>query len=394
MNILMINYEFPPVGGGGGIATCYIARELCSKGHQVTVLTSCFRDLRRYEEIEGIRIYRVPVLRKRRDYCSVPEMATFILSSMPKLLSLMITQRYDLCHIFFGVPSGPLGYLAKKLFGVPYLIRMGGGDVPGFRPFQYKRLYSLLKPFLNALWRNADFLVANSDGLRTMARKTFREKPIHVIPNGVDLSRFANSFQHHPASEVRILFVSRVIQRKGLRYLIDAVPAVCEQAQQPFVIHIVGDGPDNEFFTQQIQEAGLNSYFRFHGYIDHDKLPQYYRDADIFVLPSLAEGMPNVVLEAIGSGLPVIATRVPGSEDLVHDGENGFLLPPRDSAALSRALLRLINDRGLREIQGTRSREIARDYGWTQVAGQYLDLYRQVVLQQSSPVVQESLEHV
>ncbi|MCP4401301.1 MAG: glycosyltransferase family 4 protein, partial [bacterium] len=95
MNILIINYEFPPIGGGGGIATYYIARELCRKGHQVTVLTSHFRELRWYEELEDIHIYRVPVLRKRRDYCSILEMATFILSSIPMLFYLVFKNRYD-----------------------------------------------------------------------------------------------------------------------------------------------------------------------------------------------------------------------------------------------------------------------------------------------------------
>ena len=116
--------------------------------------------------------------------------------------------------------------------------------------------------------------------------RTFPDVPIEVIPNGVDLPRFTSGYQRCPAPEVRILFVSRLIRRKGLQYLIDAVPAIREQAQQPFVIHIVGDGPDKELFTQQIEEAGLSRYFRFHGYVEHGKLPEYYLDADIFVLPS------------------------------------------------------------------------------------------------------------
>ncbi len=107
MRILIVNYEFPPIGGGGGIATYYIARELCRKGHSVSVLTSRFRELRWHEELEDIQIYRVPVLRKRRDYCSVLEMATFILSSLPMLFYLLLTRKFDLLHIFFGVPSGP-----------------------------------------------------------------------------------------------------------------------------------------------------------------------------------------------------------------------------------------------------------------------------------------------
>ncbi len=377
MNILIINYEFPPIGGGGGVATYYIARELAQKGHAVNVLTSHFRELRWRETLEEIEIFRVPVLRKRRDYCSVIEMASFILSSLPMLFYLILTRRYDLIHIFFGVPSGPLGYVAKKLFGIPYLIRMGGGDVPGFRPFQYKHLYKILKPAFNVLWRNADFLVANSDGLRDMAVKAFPNLPIQVIPNGVDLERFTNGHARCPAEEVRMLFVSRLIRRKGLQFLIDAIPQVVKEAKYPFTIKVVGDGPDKDGFVAQAEELGVGRYFRFVGYVDHGKLPEYYLDADVFILPSLAEGMPNVVLEAIGSGLPVVATRVAGSEDLVRDGDNGFLVEPRDVNALAQALIALINQRGLREKMGLRSKHIARGYSWEFVAEAYARLYEQ-----------------
>jgi len=379
MNILIINYEFPPVGGGGGIATYYIARELYRKGYTVTVLTSHFKELRWYEEVEGIHVYRVPVMRKRRDYCSVVEMASFILTSFPMLLYLLSKHRYDLLHIFFGVPSGPLGYIAKKLFGIPYLIRMGGGDVPGFRPFQYKHLYTVLPPVLKMLFRNAKFLVANSTGLRKMAQDVFPEFQIEVIPNGLDTHRFTNGNARVPAEKVRILFVSRLIKRKGLQFLIDAIPEVRKQVKYPFAIKVVGDGPDEKTLTTQIDQLGVGEYFRFYGYVEHGKLPEYYLNADIFVLPSLAEGMPNVVLEAMGSGLPIVATNVPGSEELVKDGENGFVLPPRDSQALAQALITLINQRALREEMGRCSKKIAQGYTWDIVIEKYIALYQHMV---------------
>ncbi|MDY0095600.1 MAG: glycosyltransferase family 4 protein, partial [Candidatus Vecturithrix sp.] len=291
---------------------------------------------------------------------------------------LLLTRHYDLIHIFFGVPSGPLGYLAKKIFGVPYLIRMGGGDVPGFRPFQYKKLYKILTPFLNILWRNADFLVANSDGLCKMATQVFPNLPISVIPNGVDTHRFTNGHRRIPAPVVRILFVSRLIRRKGLQYLIAAIPEIAKQVHSPFVIKIVGDGPDKEEFLQQVHNQGIEEYVRFYGYVDHANLPQSYLDADIFVLPSLAEGMPNVVLEAMGSGLPVVATRVPGSEELVQDGDNGFLVDAKDAENLANALIALIDHPELRERMGRKAKDMAGQYTWEMVTEQYMTLYKEM----------------
>jgi glycosyltransferase involved in cell wall biosynthesis len=119
------------------------------------------------------------------------------------------------------------------------------------------------------------------------------------------------------------------------------------------------------------------------GYVEHGKLPEYYLDADIFVLPSLAEGMPNVVLEAMGSGLPIVATRVPGSEELVHEGENGFLLESGNTDKLAQNLATLINDRALREEMGHTSKGIAREYGWDLVAERYVELYERAVSQRA-----------
>ena len=110
----------------------------------------------------------------------------------------------------------------------------------------------------------------------------------------------------------------------------------------------------------------------------HDKLPEYYLDADLFVLPSLAEGMANVVLEAIGSGLPVVATPVGGSEELIRQNENGVIVPTKDVNALADALIRLINSRELREKMGRRSRQIAAHYSWEFVADAYARFYERM----------------
>jgi glycosyltransferase involved in cell wall biosynthesis len=212
-----------------------------------------------------------------------------------------------------------------------------------------------------------------------MASQTFPDLPIQIIPNGVDLHHFTNGNARTPAKEVRILFVSRLIRRKGLQFLIDAMAEVRTHVTSPLVVHVIGDGPDKELFVKQIEALGLSDMFRFYGYVHHEQLPEYYLDADLFVLPSLAEGMPNVVLEAMGSGLPIVATQVPGSEELVHDGENGFLVKPGDAEVLGRALITVMTDEALRHNMGEQSQQIARGYTWQLVTEQYISFYAQMV---------------
>jgi glycosyltransferase involved in cell wall biosynthesis len=172
--------------------------------------------------------------------------------------------------------------------------------------------------------------------------------------------------------------VSRLIRRKGLQFLINAIPTIREHANAPFVVKVVGDGPSWMLFNRLVERSGVNEYFQFHGYVEHNKLPEYYLDADLFVLPSLAEGMPNVVLEAMSSGLPIVATRVAGSEELVHEGKNGILVAPKDVDSLAQAVIRLINEPDLRERMGKRSKKLVHQYSWASVAEQYIELYQKI----------------
>jgi glycosyltransferase involved in cell wall biosynthesis len=152
-----------------------------------------------------------------------------------------------------------------------------------------------------------------------------------------------------------------------------------ERTDTPFEIHIVGDGPDKAHFLDQIAERSVQQYFKLHGYVEHTRLPEHYLNADIFVLPSLAEGMPNVVLEAMGSGLPIVATDVPGSEELVRNGENGYLLKTREPDDLAHALLALITNPQQRKLMGYASQHLAGHYTWKKVTQRYQALYAEML---------------
>lgn len=379
MRILMINYEFPPIGGGGGNVTQYISKNLARNGHSVCVITSQFRDLPAHENLDGFEIHRVPVLRKSPNVCGVHEMFTFVLSASIYSLKFMREFRPDIVHVFFGIPSGPVGYLLKKIYSIPYVIFLGGRDVPRPHPDPpfYRLIYGILKPAIKSIWGNSKAVVACSDGLRELALKTDDRVNIRVIPDGVDLSRFCPVEKIVNTDIVKLLAIGRLIPRKGFDYLIKSLPEVIKSAKKDFILEIVGDGPMRPDLSHMAEQLQVAQRVVFAGSVPYEKLVQKYNQADVFVLSSLAEGMPLVVLEAMACGLPIVASKVQGIQELVKDGVNGYLFTPADHHRLAQHLTAVINDDANRLRMGVESTKMVKKYDWANIAEQYLHIYEE-----------------
>jgi len=373
----MINYEFPPIGGGGGNVTYYLSKNLASQGHEVHVVTSSFKQLPKYEKLDGFHVHRVPVLRKNPNVCGVHEMLTYVVSASIYCMSFVKKLRPDIAHVFFGIPSGPVAYLLKKIYNLPYVLFLGGRDVPRPHPDPpfYRLIYGLLSPFIKSIWGNAKAVVSCSSELRDMALKTADNINIHVIPDGVDLARFHPKETQVENRPVKILAIGRLIPRKGFDCLIQSIPEVVKNVQNDFCVEIVGDGPLRSKLTNLTKELHVSDRVIFAGSIPYDQLHEKYQQADIFVLSSLAEGMPLVVLEAMASGLPIVATRVQGMDELVKVDINGFLFAPSDHQTLSGHLVKLITDSSIRQKMGEESLKIIQKYSWSNITEEYLNLY-------------------
>ena len=188
------------------------------------------------------------------------------------------------------------------------------------------------------------------------------------------------SFERNPDSTpVKILTVGRLIPRKGFQFLIQALPDICKQTNIDFRIQIVGDGPYRSELVELAENLHVTDKIEFLGSIDYDNLPKKYQEADIFTLCSLAEGMPLVVLEAMGTGLPIIASQVQGITDLVKTSINGELFDPGDVKQLVKHLVKLIEDGEKRVKMGKKSTELAQGYDWKNIAQSYSELYEQVI---------------
>lgn len=381
MRVLLLNYEFPPLGGGAATASAQIAMHMARSGAEVVVLTSSFKGLPRKERKDGYTIYRVPAMRRTIDRCTPPEMGAYVAGAILPALRLASSFRPDLMHVFFGVPTGAVGLAVNKFKGVPYLLSLRGGDVPGFMGKELEKLHRVTMPLTRQVWGRASVVVANSKGLRDLAQRTVPGRKIEIVPNGIDLA----SFRPHEESagrndgRVRLLFVGRLANQKGLGYLLQAIAQLSEEDRRVVELELVGSGPEDETLRSMARELGIRENVRFAGWVPRSEIVKHYQAADAFVFPSLDEGLPNVVLEAMACGKPIVATDITGNRELVQTGVNGLLVPPADPEALATALDSIMESPDMRVRMGRKSRELVGRYSWEHTASRYMELSERIV---------------
>lgn len=321
MNILFISHEYPPIGGGGANACYYLGQELTRRGHSVTVVTAAYAEECGTRMDGGVRLYREKAMRSRRDSSSFIEMFSFLVRGLIRSDKLckqlkLSGEKFDKCVVFFGIPSGPIGLYLKYRYKLPYVIRFGGGDIPGTQK-RFGLMYKLLSPIIRIIWREADALIANSEGLKERALLYEDRYKISVICNGVDTNRFRRTKPYVAGGDIKLLFVSRLLERKGLQYVIPHLKEIENKVGRKVKLTVVGDGPYRDELERLARENGTEQV-DFAGFQEGENLIRYYEDATIFILPSMWEGMPNVVLEAMSMGLPIAMTNCEGSQELVN----------------------------------------------------------------------------
>ncbi len=382
MKILLFNSEYPPIGGGAGNASANVAR-LLARNNDVLLLTSHFGDQPRDEMCDGVRILRVSALRRKMDRSNAIEQLAFIAAASFRILrpaqddALNLVRQFkpDVTLAFFGLPSGAVAWLLKKIYGIPYVVSLRGGDVPGFRPYDFKLYHKTAAPFLRVIWHSASAVVANSKGLHDLATAFDSTIEIPIIPNGVDLEKF--SAPARDWSEPRLLSVGRLVYQKGLDL---AMSALSDLKDLPWTWTIAGDGPQMAVLQSMAQEYEIADRIHFLGWQKAEQLKGQYRTADLFLFPSRHEGMPNAVLEAMASGLPVVATRIAGNEELVVNGETGALVPTEDVESLRESLRPLLVDAKMRERMGRASRQrVEQSFSWDRVVEQYQKILEDAV---------------
>lgn len=380
VNLLMVNYEFPPIGGGGGKAHQYLLREYAGRPDvQVDVLTSfCGRGLLTERPSENITVHRVGIRKKNLHYWTKWEVMEWLVRARGVYDRLLRENRYDLGHAFFAFPSGWLHY--RSAGRLPYILSLRGSDVPGYN-IRLGLDYKLLSGLFRRIWKGADAIAANSRGLARLAGQFVPDRFIEVIPNGVDTEQYSPAQETALRPPLQVLTVCRLIRRKRICLSIHAIKVALE-AGLDVHFNIAGEGNLLNSLRQHASAMGLADRVHFLGRIEPNQMADVYRKNHLFLMTSAHEGMSNAMLEAMACGLPIVTTFCEGVEELVHD--NGVVVQSSEPQEAGRAIAAILNDEARWKAMASAARARALTFRWSAVADQYMEIYRRVLEQGKS----------
>ena len=375
LRILVLNYEYPPLGGGGGSFAAALCAQLAKMGHSIRVLTGHYRGLARVEVRDGVTIYRPRSWRRRQHTCGVGEMGLFLLTGLWPALRQTLTWGPHLVQAHFAVPTGVLSWVIRRLTGVPYVLSAQLGDVPGGVPDQTDHLFAWLKPFTVPIWRAAARVTVPSRHILALAQRSYPGVPMEVVYNGINLEGQSRSpvASHQP---VRLIFAGRFSPQKNLRFLIRGLRQVQDLEWR---LDLLGDGPEMPVIREQVNLAGLAARVHFHGWVAPEQVAAIMSQGDILVLPSRAEGLPLVGVQALAAGLAILGSDIGGITEVVESGRNGFLCPADDIEGFAGALRVMLTTEGLLAEMKTASRSLAAAFAIPHIAARFEEIFQTVV---------------
>ncbi len=380
LRILFVNYEYPPLGGGGGIVNAWLAEEL-AKQHEVSVLTSRAFELPAREVTDNVEIIRSRTLfRRRRAAANIPSMATFVLSGTVKGRALVRSKRYDIINTHFAIPTGPVGAYLSTFGSIPNVLSVHGGDLYDPSKWSSPHRHAFLRYVVRRVAQSADAVVGQSQNTNENLRNFF-DSTAHpkLIPLGIPRpppAKMDRAGLGIEPNEKILVSVGRLVSRKRTDQLIRLVSSLGNKKVRLIVI---GSGPDLPVLQRQAVELGVAGQITFEGYVPDQRKVDLLAAADIYVSTSQHEGFGLVFLEAMAQGLPVVCYNHGGQTDYLQDGVNGALLPLNDFDALESAVRDLVHNADECNEISTRNRSDIESLFIDNCASRYEALFQDVI---------------
>lgn len=394
-NIIVLTSTFPRWSNDTDPPFVYELSRRLTKKFDVHVLAPNYPGARQNENLDGMAVHRfryffkrfeklagssgiLPTIRKNKLYYLL--IPFFITAEFIALWKLVRKIKPDVVHAHWLIPQGFVAAIVKKLTGTPFVVTAHGSDVFGLRGniFRLCKIFSI---------NNADRITVVSSVIKKAASEMSNSiiEPI-ILPMGVDSTRFSitnkddSIRRRYDAKGPLLLFVGRLSEVKGIRYLLEAMPAVISKEPETKLL-IIGSGEEEDTLKELNTSLELERNVFFVGSIPNSDLPQFYRAADIFVGPSIqakggdTEGFGLTFVEAGMSGCVLIGSNVGGIPDIIQDGRTGFLIEEKDTTAIAAKILEIINQReDWPEIRNRTRIELVNNFSLKTIAKEYSDL--------------------
>ena len=388
MRILFCNYEYPPLGGGGGVVMAAIARELARR-HDVTVLTSRAAGLEARSDDAGVRVVRVPVFfRSQLAVANLPSMAAYLPMGAWRGLQLARQTPFDVINTHFVVPSGPLGDWLSRRLAIPNVLSVHGGDLYDPSKSSSPHRHTLLRRAVRHLLGRADAVIAQSrDTAGNVANLYGVHRPVSLVPLGierpppvVDASRAEFTL---PQDAFVLITIGRAVARKAITQLPRVLAAPGAAALH---LLVVGDGPELPQMRRIAEELGVAARIRLLGHITEERKRRALAVSDAFVSTSQHEGFGLVFLEAMASGLPVVCYDRGGQTDFLATPATGCVARLNDIAGIIGGVLDLARDPARRAAVRSHNLALVEQFFADRCALRYEAIFEQTLRERAAPL--------
>lgn len=377
MNIILSASSYKPNIGGVEEAVCNLANQYQKLGHKVTVVTNKWpEELPEKEVIEGIEIYRFRFYLPSLSISSIAKFLRNYRSEKAKFINFLNNATPDIMHIQCVSSNGFYALMAKKALNIPLITTLQGETLMDDYDIYNKSI--IMRWILRQLMKKSDWVTANSSYILDDALANYggSGSKSSVVFNGIDLDEF-NKGRTYSHKRPYIFATGRLVYKKGFDLLIKAFKKICNQYKDIDLL-ISGRGEYQAKLQAIIKDLGLQERVHLLGPANRELNVSLFKGCEFFVMPSRLEPFGIVALEAMAAGKPVIVTTNGGTKEFVTE-DFGILVNPEDTEKLAGALKKLLSDKANREKMGKKAKEEVKDFDWSNIANEYMDIYSEVL---------------